>query len=285
VGPDKDVKDGDKSAESQNKYEKALRDAGLLTGPPPDGSYKEWLENAERRGVPPDVIVDIARRHHITPTDFEVLNKMEKVTDRDGKSFFLMPPGTTGKDARKAALMTYILNAGTDYGDDPADDFEPTPYSADEVQRIIDRQNANSWSYDQDVGFVQGNGGRLMTTPNGMLMGLGGNQLQDFFSEGGGSTWGDIFMLNIDDPRDPAQQLRQIAESGHMWYPKADGDGYESTLDLDRVLHHEERHSQQWAEKGYGTMLREYGIEWARERIGLPNRLEEDAGLSDGGYK
>jgi hypothetical protein len=32
-------------------------------------------------------------------------------------------------------------------------------------------------------------------------------------------------------------------------------------------------------------MLREYGIEWARERIGLPNRLEEDAGLSDGGYK
>src|SRR6185312_1741192 len=158
-----------------------------------------------------------ARRHHITPKDFEVLNKMEKVTDRDGKSFFLMPPGTTGKDARKAALMTYILNAGTDYGDDPADDFDPTPYSADEVQRIIDRQNANSWSYDQDVGFVQGNGGRLMTTPNGMLMGLGGNQLQDFFSEGGGSTWGDIFMLNIDDPRDPAQQLRQIAESGHMW--------------------------------------------------------------------
>ena len=50
---------------------KALRDAGLLTGPPPDGYYKEWLENAERQGVPPKVIVDIARRHDITPEDFE----------------------------------------------------------------------------------------------------------------------------------------------------------------------------------------------------------------------
>ena len=32
-------------------------------------------------------------------------------------------------------------------------------------------------------------------------------------------------------------------------------------------------------------MLREYGIEWAREKIGLPNRLEEGASLSDVGYK
>ena len=90
---------------------------GLLTGPPPDGYYKEWLENAKRQGVPPSVIVDIARRHDITPEDFDVLDGMEKITDRDGKSFFLMPPGTSGDDARKAALMTYILNAGTDYGE------------------------------------------------------------------------------------------------------------------------------------------------------------------------
>jgi hypothetical protein len=272
--------------DDENEYEKALRDAGLLTGPPPDGYYKEWLENAERQGVPPKVIVDIARRHDITPEDFEVLNGMETVTDEDGKSFFLMPPGTKGGDARKAALMTYILNAGTDYGEGTPHDFEPTPYSADEVQRITDRQEANSWSYDRDVDFVHDNGGRLMTTPNGMLMGLGGNWVQDFFSEAGGSTWADIFMFNIDDADDPAQQLRSIAQSGVMWYQQADGDGYRyDALDLDRTLHHEERHSQQWAEKGYGTMLREYGIEWAREQIGLPNRLEEDAGLSDGGYK
>ena len=210
---------------------------------------------------------------------------MEKVTDRDGKSFFLMPSDISGDDAKQAALMTYILNAGTDYGDNPKTDFTPEPYNADEVQRIIDRQEANSWSYDQDVAFVQNNGGRLMTTPNGMLMGLGGNELQDLYSEDGGSTWGDIFMLNIDNPDDAAQQLRQVAESGHAWYPAPDGNGREGRLDLDRLLHHEERHSQQWADKGYGTFIREYGWEMFRDKVlGKTNRLEEDAGLSDGGY-
>lgn len=286
AGGDQRGKDGDKPAEPQNPYEKALREAGLLDGPPPDGYYREWLENAQRQGVPPEVIVDIARRHNITPESFNVLNGMEKVTDKDGKSFFLLPKGTSGEDARKAALMTYVLNAGTDYGDSPGTkDFAETPYSADEVQRIIDRQEANSWSYDKDVGFVDSNGGRLMTTPNGMLMGLGGNQLQDLYSEAGGSTWGDIFMLNIDDPSDAAQQLKQVAESGQMWYPADDGNGSQGRLDLDRILHHEERHSQQWADKGYGTMLREYGWEIFREKVlGKTNRLEEDAGLSDGGY-
>lgn len=286
AGGNQGGKDGDKPAEPQNPYEKALREAGLLDGPPPDGYYREWLENAQRQGVPPEVIVDIARRHNITPESFNVLNGMEKVTDKDGKSFFLIPKGTSGEDARKAALMTYVLNAGTDYGDSPGTkDFAETPYSADEVQRIIDRQEANSWSYDKDVGFVDSNGGRLMTTPNGMLMGLGGNQLQDLYSEAGGSTWGDIFMLNIDDPSDAAQQLKQVAESGQMWYPAEDGNGSQGRLDLDRILHHEERHSQQWADKGYGTMLREYGWEIFREKVlGKTNRLEEDAGLSDGGY-
>jgi hypothetical protein len=283
---DRSGKDG-KTEEPQNPYEKALREAGLLNGPPPEGYYKEWLENAERQGVPPVVIVDIARRHDITPESFNVLNGMEKITDKDGKSFFLIRKGTSGEDARKAALMTYILNAGTDYGEHgTGNDFTPEPYSADEVQRIIDRQGANSWTYDKDVGFVDSNGGRLTTTPNGMLMGLGGNQLQDMYSEAGGSTWGDIFMLNIDDPTDAAKQLKQVAESGQMWYPAEDGNGRQGRLDLDRILHHEERHSQQWADKGYGTMLREYGWEIFREKVlGKTNRLEEDAGLSDGGYQ
>ena len=131
-----------------------------------------------------------------------------------------MPAGYSGADARKAALMTYILNCGTDYGKNPRTDFGETPYSAAEVQRIADRQEANAWSYDKDVDFVHDNGGRLMTTPNGMLMGMGGNQLQDFFSEGGGSTWGDIFMVNIDDPANPAQTLRDMVDSGVMWYPQ-----------------------------------------------------------------
>lgn len=280
VGPD------GKDPETQSEYEKALREAGLLDGPTPDGYYKEWLQNAECQGVAPEVIVDIARRHHITPESFDILNGMEKITDRDGKSFFLLPPGTSGEDARNAALMTYILNAGTDYGDNPETDFAETPYSADEVQRIIDRQNANSWSYDRDLEFVHGNGGRLMTTPNGMLMGMGGNQLQDFFSEGGGSTWGDIFMVNIDDATDPAQTLRDMVDSGVMWYPTESGEGApgSNTLDLDRILHHEEIHSQQWQRLGYVGFIDAY-LTGKVVEIFTDHPMEEDAGLSDGGYK
>lgn len=277
-GPMKAGPGDDPGQPPENAYEKALREAGLLSGPPPDGYYKEWLENAERQSVPPEVVVEIARRHHITPKDFEVLNGMEKITDPDGKSFFLMPPGTSGDDARKAALMTYILNAGTDYGEASGNkDFSETPYSADEVQRIIDRQQANDWSYDSDVGFVEGNGGRLATTPNGMLMGLGGNWLQDQFSQKGGTTWGDTFMVNIDDPTDAAQQLQKVIESGRAPAVGADGIPHPGELDLDRLLHHEERHSQQWAEKGYAGMF------W--DVITDSDGIEKDAGLSDGGYR
>ena len=264
------------------RYERLLREAGLLTGPTPDGFYAQWLENAERRRVSPEVIVDIARRHGITPEDFAVLDGMEQITDSDGKSFFLLPTDISGEDARKGALMTYILNAGTDYGaagrrPGVRNDFPETPYSADEVQRIIDRQDANSWSYNDDVGFVHGNGGRLVTTPNGIMMGAGGNRLQDLYSWKGGTAWGDIFMFNIDNPEDAGDQLRDVAESGRAWYVNDEtGDAYAGNLDLDRLLHHEERHSQQWADKGYGLMV--------LAALTDIDGLERDAGLSDGGY-
>ncbi|MGF2950950.1 hypothetical protein ACOJVP_01135, partial [Mycobacterium sp. THU-M116] len=59
-----------------------------------------------------------------------------------------------------------------------------------------------------------------------------------------------------------------------------------SNPDLDRVLHHEEIHSQQWAAKGYQGMILDYGRELLRELVfGSTNRLEVDAGLSDGGYR
>jgi hypothetical protein len=186
--------------------------------------------------------------------------------------------------------MTYILNAGTDYGDagrkpGVRNDFRETPYSADEVQRIIDRQEANSWSYDQDVGFVNDNGGRLVTTPNGMMMGLGGNELQDKFSTSGGTAWGDIFMVNIDDPHNADEQLRDVVESGHAWYVDDDDKPFECSLDLDRLLHHEERHSQQWANFGYTDMIAAYSGGKIDELITGTHPLEEDAGLSDGGYQ
>jgi hypothetical protein len=242
-------------------------------------AYSEaWLENAQRRGVPADAIAEIARRHAITPESFEILKKAEEIKDPHGKSFFLLPPGISGDDARRATLMTYVLNAGTDYGKTGKrpTDFPETPYCAAEVSRIIKRQKANRWSYSRDVRFVHRNGGRLVTTPNGILMGLGGNRIQRQFSRRGGTTWGDIFMVNGGRLTDPAERLRRIVRSGHAWH----------SLDLDRVLHHEERHCRQWAAKGYVGMLGGYGWELVRELVfGKTNRFEEDAGLSDGGYR
>lgn len=232
-----------------------------------------WLENARRRGVPGGVVEEIARWNAITPESFAVLEKTEEITDPHGKSYFLLPPDIGGLDARKATLLTYVLNAGTDYGKAGRrpPDFPTTPYRAAEVARIMHRQNANRWSYSRDVRFVHHNGGRLVTTPNGILMGLGGNWLQRQFSRRGGTTWGDIFMLNAATRTGPAEGLRRIVRCA---------------VDLDRVLHHEERHSRQWAAKGYAGMLAGYGWELVRElAFGATNRLEEDAGLSDGGYR
>ncbi|MGH9381031.1 MAG: hypothetical protein ACRD2Z_10530 [Thermoanaerobaculia bacterium] len=262
-------------------YEERLRQEGLLTGPAPDGLYYRWLENASRQGVNPETIVDIARTHGITPEDFEILAGLEEIRDRDGKSFFVLPTDISAEDARRAVVMTYVFNAGTDYGDTAhLNDFPDTPYSAAEIQRILDRQQANDWSYDHDVGFVHGNGGRLVTTPNGILMGLGGNWLQNLYSQQGGTAWGDIFMLNVDDVDDPVAALREVVESGRATYQNDDGSLYQGSLDLDRLLHHEERHSQQWAREGYAGFLASY----AWEQITGGNETEEDAGLSDGGY-
>jgi hypothetical protein len=261
-----------------------------MTGQRPS-HHKKWRENAERQGVPGEVVTEIALQHDITAESFRVLEKLTEIKDPHGKSFFLIPAGTSGGVARTAALMTYILNAGTGYcrAEGRPADFPETPYSAAEVRRIIHRQKANSWSYDQDVGFVDRNGGRLVTTPNGMLMGLGGKWIQKQFSRQGGTAWGDIFMVNVSvDGKaspGPADRLRQIVESGHAWYTDGHGKPFESNLPLDRVLHHEELHSQQWAAKGHAGMITAYIWEVVRDKVfGKSNRLEEDAGLCDGGY-
>lgn len=242
-----------------------LRRECLLTGPNPGGRYEEWIRNSIESGVSADTVIAIARDHDIRPDDFDVLNGLQEITDPDGKSFFVLDTTMSGDAARAAVLMTYILNAGTDYENG---DFEPTPYSSAEVQRIIDRQEANGWSYDDDVGFVHGNGGRLITTPNGMLMGAGGNELQDLYGQQGGTTWGDIFMIGQDDIDDPQAYLEQMITTG-----KSD---VHPDLDLDRLLHHEERHSQQWAQEGYTWFILQY--------LWDAHRFEEDAGLADGGY-
>lgn len=266
-----------------NHYESALREAGLLSGAGPTGHHEKWFGNAARRTIAPLVIAEIGAEMlgvagSVTlASALGSLDRFEEITDPRGKSYFLLPPGINGHDARQAALLTYVLNAGTDYGMAAVrravtPDFPETPYSAAEVRRIRDRQQANSWTYDRDVRFVDRNGGRLVTTPNGILMGLGGNWLQRLFSARGGTTWGDIFMVNAPRTAEPARLLRDIIGSRH--------------IDLDRLLHHEERHCAQWASLGHAGMLRAYGWELVRELVlRRTNRLEADAGLRDGGYR
>ncbi len=255
-----------------NPYERALRQADLLAGPRPTGYLSRWLDNATRRAIAPAHVVEVAGMG--LARSLHLLEGCEEITDRHGKSFFLIPPGTRGADARMAVLLTYVLNAGTDYGTAGrlVNDFAETPYTATEVKRIMGRQRANSWSYDRDVKFVHRNGGRLVATPHGILMGLGGNWIQRLFSQRGGTTWGDIFMVNTPRVADPARRLRETIQS-------------RGPLDLDRLLHHEERHSAQWAALGYLGMLRAYSWELVRELVFREtNRLEVAAGLRDGGY-
>jgi|GEM_PF-1066379 hypothetical protein len=257
-----------------------LRRRGLLSGPNPGGYYEQWIRNTVTNNVSLETVAAIAHDHDIRPDDFHVLNGLREIKDGEGKSFFLLDKDISGDDARRAVLMTYILNAGTGY---PAGhDFAPTPYGSDEVQRIMDRQNENRWSYNQDVGFVHGNGGRLVATPNGMLMGAGGNELQDLYSNGGGTAWGDIFVINEDDLDNPDQRLQAIIESGYAPDGTPANGNNPYGLDLDRLLHHEERHSQQWAREGYGWFITQYG--WESLGGDCLNKFEEDAGFSDGGY-
>jgi uncharacterized protein YheU (UPF0270 family) len=240
-----------------------------------------WLENAARRGIARATIDDIVRCHGVGPEDFAVLDRLDEVTGPLGTSYFVLPADVGAADARRAVLMTYVLNAGTDYGTTGAvNDFDETPYSAGEVQRIVDRQAANDWTYDRVVALVHRAGARMVTTPHGTLMGLGGNRLLGLFVQRGGTTYGDLFMLNIRRV-DALVELCETVRSGRARYQRADGTTYGGRLPLDRLLHHEERHAQQWAAAGPVRFVASY----ARDQVRRTNRIEEDAGLGDGGYR
>lgn len=238
----------------------------------------------------------IAEIAEFTAVDaFGVLEPMAEIVDPHGRSFFRVDPGTSGDDIRRAVLMTYVLNAGTGYGRVRRRDFPATPYCAAEVRRIIDRQRANRWSYAAAKALCNG-GGSLVTTPNGMLMGVGGSRIHDRFSQRAGTTWGDVFLVNVfgvnafgvnaAPTADPVAHLRRIVRSGRLWHRGAfPDDPFPTGLELDRVLHHEEVHAQQWARLGRVRMGASYLAAEARARIaGDVNRFEVEAGLRDGGY-
>lgn len=248
--------------------------AAVVTASP---AHHSWLANLDRRAVAPQAVADIVRRQLLTRDSFRALDAMELITDPHGKSFFVVPRGAGGKEARHAALLTYILNADTGYGRTHiCNDFPETPYGAVELDRIIRRQRANHWSYDA-VRAICNTGGCLVTTPNGVLIGLGGNRFHTRLSRRAGTMWGDLFMVHVDRGSDPVRRLRDIVEAGRI---------SPGGPDLDRVLHHEEIHAQQWATLGAIQFPARYLAEEAKVQIfGGTNSFEAEAGLSDGGYR
>ncbi len=103
-----------------------------------------------------------------------------------------------------------------------------------------------------------------MTTPNGMLMGMGGNWVQDQFSWKGGTAWGDIFMENIDHGN--KRWSRAVAADHRVRRPGtsgADGAPRAGSWTSTGCCTTRRYHSRQWADKGY------FGMLWAaRHRFG-----------------
>ncbi len=82
-----------------------------------------------------------------------------------------------------------------------------------------------------------------------------GVRVQRLLSRQGDTAWGDTYMVNVPVDGDAAGRLRQIVESRHTWHTDRSGRAMESNLALERVLHHKELHSQQWAARGHARMI------------------------------
>ncbi len=250
----------------------SLRNAGLLGQKDVPGAiYEAWIKATLATGLTPAQIVDRARQEGVDLHTFDTLDGLQMVKEPNGKMFFVI---TSAGDARQIVELTQLVNGG-----------EPSK---------AENHGKNGFSYDGDVQLVLHTGGALIATPMGTMMGMGGNPIVDMFSQNGGTTWGDIFMLN-GNPDDPKQALINIIESGHN--PNANADDTAHTLD--RLLHHESIHSDQWARYGYTDFIARYldaSTNWTwrgwgpfkmwlpEERDPCDNEYEQEAGLDDGGY-
>ena len=244
--------------------------------------HERWRRLLVEREVAPAEVAAIERQLGLERDDFGPLEAMEEITDPTGKAWFLLPTDVGDDEVRRAVLLTYVLNVGTGYGlTSEVNDFAETAYSSAEVRRIGERQAANAWTYRRAVGVVHGNGGRLVTTPNGMLMGAGGSRGLRLLSRRGGTTWGDLFLLNLPARDGGERVLRSVIGSGRANVRRPDGSFAPGRLPLARLLHHEERHARQWARRGPVRFAG--GYLWEQVRRG--NQTEQDAGLGDGGYR
>ena len=302
--------------------EKALVAAGIVTQRPvtteeylkwaaANRQFLDWVTNAVAHGIAPATVVDICQQAGLTADSFNVLAGLTVIKDDLDKSYFVLPGDVTPETAEKITLMTYIYNCGTDYGSTGGDrSYRDVPYGADEVARIQQRIAANNWSYDLLVPMLQDAGGQAVATPNGMLMGLsfgvepvdvysvaspgtapglpprhGSIEAQSkiaLLSQGGGTTYGDVFLLNKDASTSPLGDLTSLIQTGSM-----PGDRPNTAIafsqGVDRLLHHEEIHSRQWADRGGGYGL-SYLLDYGAGHGFSLSPDEQDAGLADGGY-
>lgn len=129
--------------------------------------------------------------------------------------------------------------------------------------------------------------GLLPDGTNDLLMGLGGPAFTRALSLQGGSTYGDVFLVNIDFPKngDAAAALRNIVAGGGLPIVSDNtGAKHSTAVSLDRLLYHEEVHSRQWSEFGEAFGVMYIADAAATSGRGDLNAWEQQAGLYDGGY-
>ncbi|MDR0959635.1 MAG: hypothetical protein LBM23_04650 [Propionibacteriaceae bacterium] len=208
----------------------------------------------------------------------------EWLTDPDGHRYLLLPADVTPHTAAQAALTTALGNKGSAYEAIGGTDYSSRSFDAVETRRIRLRQVANRWSY-RFLPWMSRHGARFVTTPEGILLGLGLSWCGGVLTQRGGTIWGDVFLLNIDRCDDPAEALRTIVATGLVpRTPPSDGAGDDLTFtrrSLARLLHHEEIHAQQWADRGVVG----FALAYLRDLVTRNETLEAAAGLGDGGYR
>lgn len=243
-----------------------LTRSGLLHGEP-DPLYLEWILWTLQSGVAPTDLPSRARQENVRTDTFDLLRPATIWRMPDGRPFARIPEARTARDLVR---LVELLNGG-----------RPS---------ITDgRRTRNRWSYSSflgwrygDVELVLDKAEELVATPEGTMMAAVGRKIwraiptpADVFSARGGTTWGEMYVLN-GSFGSPADVLRTSIESGRT----PPGAGAPS---LARLLRHERVHSEQWARFGYRRFIVEYLRHSAKPPCRQP--LEREAGLEDGGYR
>lgn len=240
-------------------------------------------------GISENQIAAIIDGFQIDPNTFDKLAEFDWFDDLAGKRYFLLRPRMAVVDVLELAWLTHVLGVGLpdDYRA-AGGQFPATPYSAEEIGRVAKRQLANRASYARFSAMVAPRGLQLVATPYGTLMGLGIRWPRSLLSQLGGTTYGDVFLVNIDHRKglDSGAVLGHLITAGRAPNTRDRSGQTLSGLSLDRLLHHEEIHSRQYARSGQARFMASYAWQGLRGRFdGHRIAYEIEAGLADGGYE